>query len=84
MDAPGCKEREQCDSNPESIVHALQRMEEGEHGLRMVDESDVDDDGEEDDVDTMEYNDEFDEMEEVLASGALTVSNDSQSRNVQL
>jgi hypothetical protein len=52
------------------ITHILQRIDDGEAGALVGEESDGEEEGDEDDVDMMEYGDEFDEMEEVMASGA--------------
>jgi CO dehydrogenase/acetyl-CoA synthase beta subunit len=56
------------------IAFILQKMQECEAGMRAP-ETDVSDseENEEDDVDIMEYNDEFEEMEDVMSSSvALT------------
>jgi hypothetical protein len=52
------------------IAHILRKIEEAENGPPMKEESEIGED-EDDDMDMMEYDDEYDEMEEVMCSGAL-------------
>lgn len=52
------------------IAHILRKIEEAENGPPVEEGSEAGED-EDDDMDMMEYNDEYDEMEEVMCSGAL-------------